>query len=92
MRHIVTNLLWLASMVVGVAVGLWTAQFTSWPGSLSYACIGRCLSRAGFLEPTFALWECALMGVAAAAIVLLVSIAITRRLRAHHLAPTRTDG
>ena len=59
----------LLSVPVGVGVGLWTAQ-------LPWTCTA--FSCPGYAGSRFAPWLCALFGAAAAVIVLLLSLAVTR--------------
>ena len=70
----VTNVLLVASVPVGVAIGLWTAQQlsirpTQCPLGL------RCVALRT-VEPTFVAWQCVLVGVGAAVVVLLLSFAL----------------
>jgi hypothetical protein len=72
MRRIVTKTLRVASVPVGIGVGLWTA-------SLQVRIICTSFSCPAFTEfPRFAVWLCALFGAAAAALTALVSIAARR--------------
>jgi hypothetical protein len=57
----------VASVPVGVGVGLWTAQLTTYQNPCSPE--GVCLARLSAL-PTFATWQCILFGAGAAAFVL----------------------
>lgn len=63
---------------IGVLIGLWAAQLTTISGT--YKCVGRCLPPSLFPMPIpdFAPWLCALFGAAAAAVILLLSVAVTR--------------
>jgi hypothetical protein len=77
------NALRVLSVPVGVGVGLWTAQLRSFPLCPPY---GRCPGYVGVVPPvTFAPWQCVLFGAAAAVVVLLISLAETRRPRARKL-------
>ena len=64
-----TNALRLLSVPVGVGVGLWTAQ-------LPWTC--TTFSCPQYVGPRFAPWLCAVFGAAAAAVVLLLSLVVTR--------------
>ena len=64
-----TNAIRVLSVPVGVGVGLWTAQ-------LPWTC--TTFSCPDYAGPRFAPWLCALFGAAAAGIVLLLSVAVTR--------------
>ena len=72
MRPTLRNALRLASVPVGVGVGLWTAgmSVTIRPPSSS-SCAAFWLCSPG---PRFALWQCALFGVTAAIVMLLMSL------------------
>ena len=72
MRLTLRNALRLASVPVGAGVGLWTAgmSVTIRPPSSS-SCAAFWLCSPG---PRFALWQCALFGVAAAIVMLLMSL------------------
>lgn len=73
---ILTNLLRLASVPVGIVIGLWTAALT-YPLCASRAVrFTSCALNAQL--PTFAAWECALFGAGAAAAFLLASEAVHR--------------
>jgi hypothetical protein len=76
MGRILALVLRMASVPVGVAVGLWTAQLTPAP----YQCPKGlpCLLMNYFERPTFATWQCALFGSGAAAVLLLLSVAASR--------------
>lgn len=66
------NALRVASVPMGVGVGLWTTQLQT-----RFICTS--LSCPAFTEfPRFALWLCALFGAGAAAFTILVSIAVRR--------------
>ncbi len=74
MRRILALVLRVASVPVGVGVGLWTAQLTTYQNPCSHAI---CVDRLSLL-PTFAAWQCLLFGVGAAAFLLLLSYAVAR--------------
>ncbi|MGA8633832.1 MAG: hypothetical protein WB805_03140 [Candidatus Dormiibacterota bacterium] len=77
MRRIVALVLRVASVPVGVAVGLWTAQLATAP----FQCPPKgipCLDMAYVQKPIFATWQCILFGAGAAAVVLLLSFAVPR--------------
>ena len=68
----------VASVPVGVGIGFWTALVTKgspcpnhFNGALSSIC-------PQFPVATFALWQCALFGAGAEAVVLLLSLAVAR--------------
>jgi len=69
------------SVPVGVAVGVWTAQL-EWLLCRGFA---RCAAPDLVLQPTFAVWQCALFGAGATTAVLLLSGVATRRPRAGQL-------
>ena len=76
MRRVVTNILRVASVPVGVGIGLWTALLTTglpcpnhFNGQLS-AC------PESFPVASFAIWQCALLGAGAAVVLVLVSLAV----------------
>jgi len=76
----------VASVPVGVGVGLWTAQLRSVLNECTPQGICLDMLRVG---ARFATWQCALFGAAAAVIVLLLSLAslaVTRRPRAGPLS------
>jgi hypothetical protein len=74
--RVLTNILRLASVPVGVLIGLWTAQLQSFQPCAAYM---RCSSAAVLvLQPTFAAWECALFGAGAAVVLVLVAEAVAR--------------
>lgn len=75
MRRILALVLRVASVPVGVGVGLWTAQLTTYQNHCSPE--GVCLDRLSAL-PTFATWQCILFGAGAAAFLLLLSFAVAR--------------
>jgi hypothetical protein len=74
MRRILALVLRVASVPVGVGVGLWTAQLTTYQNPCSHAI---CVDRLSLL-PTFATWECIVFGAGAAAFLLLLSFAAAR--------------
>jgi hypothetical protein len=76
MRRILALVLRVASVPVGVGVGLGTAALTP----SEYACPPKaaCLLIMLYLRPTFATWECIVFGAGAAAVVLLLSLAVAR--------------
>jgi hypothetical protein len=76
MRRVVSKALLLVAVPLGVGVGLWMALLTYLPD-----CPGRGLGTADLCaaRPSFAPRLCVLCGAAAAAVVLLVSIAVRRR-------------
>jgi hypothetical protein len=74
MRRILALVLRVASVPVGVGVGLWTAQLTTYRSPCSHAI---CVDRLSLL-PTFAPWQCILFGAGAAASLLLLSFAVAR--------------
>jgi hypothetical protein len=70
-----TIILRLASLPVGVLIGLWTARLTSLqPCPPEWRCPGRVL----VYLPTFATWQCALFGAGACVALLLVAAAVHR--------------
>src|SRR5579872_614985 len=73
MKRTLALALRVASVPVGVAVGLGTAQVT--PPQNTCPPNGACLLFAVHLQPTFATWECVLFGAGAAAVMLLLSLA-----------------
>jgi hypothetical protein len=75
MRRILALILRVASVPVGVAVGLWTAHLTSVQNECTPA--GICLTRLS-ISPTFATWQCILFGASTAAFLLLLSFAVDR--------------
>jgi hypothetical protein len=77
MGRILTNVLRVASVPVGVGVGLWTAQLNHCPGPLP--CLGILYAQ----RPTFATWQCALFGAGAAVTLLALSLvdSLTNALR-----------
>ena len=71
LRFVQRWLLWFAPVLVGVGVGLWTAQ-------LAFTCeMFSCPPYAG--EPRFAVWQCVLFGTAVAVPLLVASFALRRR-------------
>ena len=76
MSRIVTNILRVASVPVGVGIGIWTALLTTglpcpnhFNGQLS-ACPEF------FPVATFAVWQCVLFGAGAAVVLVLVALAV----------------
>lgn len=72
------NILRVASVPVGVLIGLWTAHLTSLPSSYRCPADAFCLPLNFYLRPTFAMWQCVLFGAGAAAVLLLMSFAVAR--------------
>jgi hypothetical protein len=66
------DVLRVASVVVGVGVGLSTAVVTSYPSCYPNGCPGLPT------HPAFALYQCALFGAGAPAVLVLVSLGIRR--------------
>ena len=77
MKRKIALVLRVASVPVGVGVGLWTAQLTAVSPSLCSPA-GVCLTILHFAKPTFATWQCILFGAGAAAVLLLLSLAVAR--------------
>jgi len=75
MRRVVTIVLRLASVPAGVVIGLWTAQLQSFHPCPGYM---RCAFAVLVMQPTFAVWECALFGAGAAMALVLVAEAVAR--------------
>lgn len=73
-----TETLRVLSVPVGVGVGLWTAQLRSLPYCPPY---GRCPAFMGREPLTFTPWQCTLFGAGAAVVMVLLSLAVTRRPR-----------
>jgi hypothetical protein len=70
-----TNVLRVASFPLGLVIGVWTAQLLSpYCPPVGY---GQCPTFLT-LEPTFAVWQCALFGASGAVVLLLISFAVTR--------------
>jgi len=72
------NALWVASVPIGVLIGLWTALLTKGlpcPNHFNGA-LSDCPQ--SFPVATFATWQCILLGAGAAVVVLLLSLAVTR--------------
>lgn len=76
MRRALALVLRLASVPVGVAVGFGTAQLT--PSEYTCPPNGLCLLMNIYLRATFATWQSILFGAGAAAVLLLLSVAVTR--------------
>lgn len=82
MGRVLTVVLRVASAPVGVGVGLWTAQLTT--GSSNECPPGAvCLLINYYQRPTFATWQCALFGAAAAVTLVALSLvnSLTNALR-----------
>jgi len=75
MRRVTTNVLRLASVPVGVVIGLWTASLGFIGCSLAYPSAG--CAQVHRLT-TFAAWECVLFGLGAAVVLVLASEAVAR--------------
>ena len=78
MARILSNVLRVASVPVGVLIGLWTAQLMTWS---EYKCppAALCLTILKFLmKPRFATWQCILFGSGAAVVLLLLSSVASR--------------
>ena len=61
----------MAAIPVGVGIGFWAAQaWPPFPNCRPYGC------SMGTYQPTFAVWQCALFGVVAAALMVVGSIAV----------------
>jgi len=73
MRRIVTNALLVASVPIGVGVGLWTALLKLTVGQAIYVCSGALLCRADLGTP-FASWQSALLGAGATVAVILAVV------------------
>jgi hypothetical protein len=80
MRRILTIALRVASVPVGIGVGLWTALLTTTPIQEPCPRGAACLlMKIYFLpRPVFAIWECVLFGAGAAAVLLLLSFTVPR--------------
>jgi hypothetical protein len=79
MRHILTIALRVASVPVGIGVGLWTALLTTTPIQDTCPHGAACLLTIYYRpRPVFATWECVLFGAGAAAVLLLLSFAVAR--------------
>lgn len=78
MMRILPAILKVVAVPVGVAIGLWTAALKT----PSFTCGGGPLRNSAYcgLEPYFAFWLCALLGAAAAALMVLISVAVERRI------------
>ena len=74
MRRTVALVLRVASVPVGVGVGFWTAHLT--PSEYQCPPNALCVPIKLYLPPTFATWQCILLGAGAAAVLLLVSVAV----------------
>jgi hypothetical protein len=80
MRHILTIALRVASVPVGIGVGLWTALLTTTPVQDTCPPAALCLLIKIYYRPrpVFTTWECVLFGASAAAVLLLLSVAVAR--------------
>jgi hypothetical protein len=80
MGRILSNVLRVASVPVGVLVGLWTAQLTTVPSEYKCPPAALCLDILKFLlkQPRFATWQCILFGAGAAVVLLLLSLVASR--------------
>ena len=73
------NALRVLSLSIGVGVGFWTALLTSQACYIVRSARGNgtaCMYPTAIAHGDFALWTCALFGAAAAAVVLLISMAV----------------
>jgi hypothetical protein len=78
------NALRVLAVPIGIGVGLWTALLTSQACYIFLSPRGNgtaCPYPTAIPHADFALWSCALLGAAAAAVVLLISIAMPRLVR-----------
>jgi hypothetical protein len=77
MRLTLTNAIRVLAVAIGVVVGFWTAQLRSYSPLCPplQSCPPQFL---GTDSLTFAHWQCALFGAAAAAVLLVVSLALAR--------------
>jgi hypothetical protein len=83
MRRVTRNVVRLASVPVGVVIGLSTARLQSFQPCAPYM---RCPNPTTLvLQPIFAAWQCALLGAGAALMLVLVA-ELTTRLRLHMTA------
>jgi hypothetical protein len=80
MGRILSNVLRVASVPVGVLIGLWTAQLMTLPSEYKCPPAGLCLTILKFLlkQPRFATWQCILFGAGAAVVLLLLSSVASR--------------
>jgi hypothetical protein len=76
MRRVTTNVLRLASVPVGVVIGLWTASLSALGCYLADHPLSSCAGPR--LLPVFAAWECVLFGLGAAVVLVLASEAVAR--------------
>jgi hypothetical protein len=75
-RRITANVLRLASVPVGIVIGLWTAELQSLQTCPPYM---RCPTLTTLVPlPTFATWQCALFGLGAAVLLVLASETVAR--------------
>jgi hypothetical protein len=76
MRRITANILRLASVPIGIVIGLWTAELQSLQTCPPYM---RCHGPTPLVTlPTFATWQCALFGLGAAVLLVLASETVAR--------------
>jgi hypothetical protein len=76
MRRIAANVLRLASVPVGIVIGLWTAELQSLQTCPDYM---RCPTATTLVTlPTFATWQCALFGLSAAVLLVIASETVAR--------------
>jgi len=71
----------MLAVPIGIGVGLWTALLTSAACHIFLSPRGNgtaCPYRTAIPHADFAWWTCAVFGVAAAAVVLLISLAVHR--------------
>jgi hypothetical protein len=76
MRRVSTNVLRLASVPVGVVIGLWTASASALGCYLAYPSSSCALPQQ---VRVFAAWECILFGFGAAVVLVLASEAVARQ-------------
>jgi hypothetical protein len=86
MKVTLARAMYVASALVGVGLGFWTAQLRSYHLCPSFE---SCPGVPNPPEPlTFATWQCALFGAGAAAVLLVASTALARpRPRAQGAVP-----
>jgi hypothetical protein len=85
MGHTLAIVLRVASVPVGVGIGFWTALLRATAPLSSCPLMDSCHGRS-----SFPMWQCALFGAGAAVVVLLLSVAASRRPSARSLRP-QTD-